>query len=100
MIDCTYYDSTGILESLPKYSNWPFGKMAFIIEKRETLLPVAIRFWNCAFVRSTAKVNTIWDDIGAGGVSQVQNARKTFCDRYARKSKKPVRDIRQILINE
>ena len=45
------------------------------------------------------KVNEVWDDVdGWWGQSAVQEARKQFCDRYARVSQNPVRELKQILL--
>ena len=44
------------------------------------------------------KVNEVWDDIdGWWGQNKVQDARKQFCLRYAKVSRNPVRELKQIL---
>jgi putative transferase (TIGR04331 family) len=45
------------------------------------------------------KVNDIWDDVdGWWKQSKVQDARKQFCDRYARVNQYPIQDLKKILI--
>ena len=44
------------------------------------------------------KVNEIWDDVESWWAqSAVQDARRTFCDRYARAEKKPVWAMKRLL---
>lgn len=50
---------------------------------------------------ASAKVNEIWCDIeGWWNQSFIQDARKKFCDKYARFSDNPVRDLKKILSSE
>ncbi|MEI6268897.1 MAG: hypothetical protein WCP01_08460, partial [Methylococcaceae bacterium] len=45
------------------------------------------------------KVNEVWDDVdGWWGQSNMQDARKQFCDQYARVSENPVQDLKTILL--
>jgi putative transferase (TIGR04331 family) len=45
-----------------------------------------------------SKVNEVWLDVEAWWSSSIiQEARITFCKRYANMSKKPVRDLRRII---
>jgi putative transferase (TIGR04331 family) len=45
-----------------------------------------------------AKVNEIWNDVeGWWSESTVQEARKQFCNRYARVSQNPVQDFKKLL---
>ena len=45
------------------------------------------------------KVNEVWDDIGGWWrQSKVQDARKQFCDRYARLSQCPVHELKNTLL--
>jgi putative transferase (TIGR04331 family) len=46
------------------------------------------------------KVNEIWNDVeGWWNLSTVQDARLLFCNQYGRRSEKPVRDLKKILLN-
>lgn len=45
------------------------------------------------------KVNQVWDDVENWWKSrEVQNARENFCHQYARTSKRPIRDLKKILL--
>jgi putative transferase (TIGR04331 family) len=99
------YDSTGILETLsqniPTLAFWQNG----LDHLRDSALPfyqllvdVGIIHLNVESVAN--KVNTIWDDVDAWWYSSsVQNARKVFCERYARVSQKPVSELKSILMD-
>ena len=46
------------------------------------------------------KVNEIWNDVNGWWLNDsVQNARRQFCEKYARTSEHPVRDLKKILLN-
>lgn len=100
------YDSTGILEclnlNLPTLAFWQNG----FDHLRNSAKPYYQLLVDAGIVHFSAdsvakKVNTIWDDVDYWwNSSQVQEARMTFCERYAKASKNPVREIKQILISE
>ena len=47
------------------------------------------------------KVNEVWDNVeGWWGQDKVQEARRQFCNRYARVSQNPVRELKQILLRQ
>ena len=93
------YDSTGILETLskniPTLAFWQNG----FEHLRETAKPYYQLLVDAGIVHFSpesvaAKVNEVWDDVdGWWGQSSVQYARKQFCERYARVSKKPVHEL-------
>jgi putative transferase (TIGR04331 family) len=97
------YDSTGILETLSQ--NIP--TLAFWQDKFEHLRDSAKPYYqllvDAGIVHLTPesvahKVNEVWDDVdGWWSQCKVQNARKQFCDRYARTSQYPVRQLKNIL---
>jgi putative transferase (TIGR04331 family) len=97
------YDSTGILETLsqniPTLAFWQndFDHL------RESAKPYYQLLVDAGIVHVTAesvaqKVNMVWDDVDAWwGQNKVQEARKKFCDRYARVSKSPVSELLKII---
>jgi putative transferase (TIGR04331 family) len=97
------YDSTGILETLsqniPTLAFWQNG----FDHLRESAKPYYQLLVDSGIVHFSAesvaeKVNRIWDDVdGWWRHSQVQDARRKFCDRYARVNKSPVRELRNIM---
>ena len=51
-------------------------------------------------ISAALKINEIWDNVeNWWEQSKLQNARKKFCDRYAKKSRNPVSEIKQILLS-
>ena len=99
------YDSTGILETLsqniPTLAFWQNG----FAHLRDSAKPYYQLLVDAGIVHLTPesvayKVNEVWEDVdGWWRQSKVQDARKHFCDRYARLSRDPVRDLKQILMN-
>jgi putative transferase (TIGR04331 family) len=97
------YDSTGILETLalniPTLAFWQNG----FDHLRESAKPYYQLLVDAGIVhlspQSTAeKINEVWGDVNAWwSQNKVQDARSQFCERYARQSKKPVRDFKLIL---
>lgn len=97
------YDSTGILETLsqniPTLAFWQndLGHL------RDSAKPCYQLLVDAGIVHLTAesaaaKANEVWDDVdGWWAQSAVQEARKKFCDRYARVSKNPVHDLKKLL---
>jgi putative transferase (TIGR04331 family) len=98
------YDSTGILETLsqniPTLAFWQNG----FDHLRESAKPSYKLLVDAGIVHFTPeavahKVNEVWDDIDAWWwTAEVQDARKKFCDRYAKQSENPVQDLK-FLIN-
>lgn len=99
------YDSTGILETLseniPTLAFWQNG----LEHLRDSAVPYYQLLIDAGIIylspESIAqKVNDIWNNIPEWWYStQVQDARQKFCDRYARTSKQPVKELKQILNN-
>jgi putative transferase (TIGR04331 family) len=97
------YDSTGILETLsqniPTLAFWQNG----FEHLRESAKPDYQLLVDAGIVHFTAtsasqKVNEIWDDVdGWWAQSNVQDARKRFCNQYARVCKNPVSELRKII---
>jgi len=98
------YDSTGLLETLslniPTLAFWQNG----FEHLRESAKPYYKLLMNVGIIHlspeSTArKVNEVWDDV-AGWWEQVevQKARQTFCDRYAKFSQNPIVDLKKVLL--
>lgn len=100
------YDSTGILETLaqniPTLAFW----QSDFDHLRETAKLNYQLLVDAGIVHLTpesvaAKVNEVWDDVeGWWMQSEVQEARKKFCDMYARVSLNPVSELKQILIEK
>lgn len=100
------YDSTGILETLsqniPTLAFWQndFDHL------RDSAKPYYQLLVNAGIVHLTAesaaaKVNEVWDDVTSWWMQlSVQEARKQFCDRYARVSQNPVRELKTILLSD
>lgn len=98
------YDSTGLLETLE--ANKP--TIAFWQNRLNHLVEEAIPFYeilvNAGIVHLTpesaaAKINEIWGDVDSWWKSlEVQNAREIFCHKYARSSKKPIRELKKLLL--
>lgn len=97
------YDSTGILETLSQ--NLP--TLAFWQNDCDHLRDNAKPYYNLLLdvgivhltaESAAAKVNEVWDDVdGWWAQRAVQDARKKFCDQYARVSQNPVRDLKKLL---
>jgi putative transferase (TIGR04331 family) len=99
------YDSTGLLEvlslNIPVIGFWyhlleeilPSAKPYY-----ELLRKVGILFDNPEDAAN--HINQNWDDIGKWWFSdEVQQARKVFCDQYARNVDDPVKLLKEILMN-
>ena len=97
------YDSTGILETLsqniPTLAFWQNG----LDHLRESAKPYYKLLVDAGIVHLTSlsasqKVNEVWDDVeGWWRGSRVQNARKQFCERYARVTDKPTENLVAIM---
>jgi putative transferase (TIGR04331 family) len=99
------YDSTGILETLslniPTIAFWQDG----FDHLRESAKPFYQLLVDAGIVHLSPRaaadhVNNIWDRVDDWWLStDVQEARRLFCMRYARTSATPVRDLNKILKN-
>ncbi len=97
------YDSTGILETLsqniPTLAFWQNG----FSHLRDSAKPYYQLLVDAGIVHLTPesvahKVNEVWDDVdGWWRQTKVQDARKQFCDQYARVNQYPVRELKNIL---
>jgi putative transferase (TIGR04331 family) len=98
------YDSTGILETLeanrPTLAFWQNGLNHLV----EEAIPFYELLIDAGIVHLTsesaaAKINEVWGDVNNWWQnSEVQNAREIFCHEYARTSKKPIRDLKKLLL--
>lgn len=100
------YDSTGILETLsqniPTLAFWQndFDHL------RDSAKPYYQLLVDAGIVHLTpesvaAKVNEVWNDVtGWWTQPAVQEARKKFCDRYARVSQNPIHDLNTIFSSD
>ena len=97
------YDSTGILETLsqniPTLAFWQNG----LDHLRESAKPFYQLLIDAGIVHLTSesaaqKVNEVWNDVdGWWKQSKVQDARKRFCEQYARQSLNPIKDLKLLL---
>ena len=97
------YDSTGILETLtqniPTLAFWQNG----FDHLRESAKPYYKLLVDVGIVHLTSesvaqKVNEVWEDVdGWWGQATVQDARKKFCERYARQSQNPINELKLLL---
>lgn len=100
------YDSTGILETLsqniPTLAFWLNG----FDHLRDSAKPYYQILADAGIIHFSAesaanKVNAVWNDVdGWWKKPQVQKARKQFCDRYARTTEHPVRELKNLLIQQ
>ncbi len=100
------YDSTGLLETLeadrPTIAFWQDGLNHLVDEA----IPYYQLLISAGIVHLTpesaaAKINDIWADVDKWWAShEIQNAREIFCEKYARTSKKPVRQLKKLLLEE
>jgi putative transferase (TIGR04331 family) len=98
------YDSTGILETLsqniPTLAFWNNN----LEHLRDSALPHYQLLIDAGIVHLNSdsvvlKVNEVWDDINQWWESkEIQDARNTFCERYARESQDRIQDIKKVLI--
>lgn len=100
------YDSTGLLETLsqdiPTLAFWQ-NELEHLRDSAkpyfEILVDAGIVHFSAESVAT--KVNEIWDDVeGWWGQSSVQEARKKFCDQYARVSQRPIIELRKMLLGQ
>jgi putative transferase (TIGR04331 family) len=100
------YDSTGILETLsqniPTLAFWQNG----FEHLRESARPYYQNLVDAGIVHLTPesvarKVSVVWSDIDAWWSQDVvQDARKIFCDRYAKVSQKPIHELKHLFTNQ
>lgn len=93
------YDSTGILETLsqniPTLAFWQNG----FDHLRDNAIPYYQLLLDAGIVHLSpesiaAKVNEVWGDVeGWWSQIKIQDARKQFCDKYAKISKKPIKEL-------
>ncbi|MDO8291962.1 MAG: LIC12162 family protein [Gallionella sp.] len=99
------YESTGVLESLAgnipmllfyDSKNWPLRLQA---------QPYYHRLMEAGIFHETPesaaeKVNEIWDDVqGWWAQDKVQEARRIFCDHFARMPQHPIRELKKALLD-
>jgi putative transferase (TIGR04331 family) len=99
------YDSTGILETLsqniPSIAFWP-NELDHLRDSAKPYYQILI---DVGIVHLTpeaaaAKINEIWDDVEEWWMqADVQDARKQFCNRFAKISQNPVCELKNILSN-
>jgi len=99
------YDSTGILETLsqniPTLAFWQNG----FDHLRESAKPYYQLLVDAGIVHLTPesvaqKVNEVWDEVDCWWAqNKVQDARRQFCDRYARVSRSPIANLKKILLS-
>jgi putative transferase (TIGR04331 family) len=98
------YDSTGILltlsQNIPTMAYWLNGLEHLcdeVIDDYEILLRAGII--HLTPESAAKKVNEVWDNIGEWWSSdRVQEAVKEFCEKYARSSNTPAKDLKSILL--
>jgi hypothetical protein len=98
------YDSTGMLETLslniPTLAFWQNGLDHLddnAIPHYQMLIDVGIIYLSAESVAN--KVNDIWDNVDEWWhQTYVQNARKKFCELYAKESNNPISELKKILL--
>ena len=100
------YDSTGVLESLsqniPTLAFWNNNVHEKIRENAKPYYQVLIDagIVHMSTKSVTNKINEIWNDVdGWWQQKHVQDARKFFCNRYAKTSQNPISELKQILLS-
>jgi len=98
------YDSTGLLENLsrniPTLAFWQNG----LSHLRDSARPFYQLLVDVEIIHPThesiaKKVNEVWGDVDTWwNQDKLQNARKIFCNRYARKEKNRIFEIKKILL--
>jgi putative transferase (TIGR04331 family) len=96
------YDSTGMLESLalniPTMAFWQNG-LDHLNDSAKSYYQILV---DAGIVHLSAqsiarKVNEVWTDVDSWwSQDSIQLARKVFCNQYARTSKRPIRDLRDL----
>ena len=98
------YDSTGILETLsqniPTLAFWQ-NDLQHIRESAKPYYQLLIDAEIIHFTPESIaqKVNEIWDDVDSWWKQKnVQDSRRQFCKRYAKKSQNPIHELKTILL--
>jgi putative transferase (TIGR04331 family) len=99
------YDSTGMLETLsrniPTLAFWQNNLEHLregVLEDYQLLVDAGII--HLSPESAANKVNEIWNDVNGWWLNDsVQNARRQYCEKYARTSEHPIRDLKKILLN-
>lgn len=99
------YESTGILESLA-------GNIPALVFYNTTNWPLRIKaqpYYDCLKQAgifhetpesAACKVNEIWDDVqGWWNRDEVQDARRMFCNRFARMPQNPIQELKKALLS-
>ena len=99
------YDSSGILETLsqniPTLAFWQTG----FDHLENKAIPHYQALFDAGIIHLSSnsiakKINDIWDDVdGWWNQSHVQDARRQFCDHYAKTSHNPLMEIKKILLS-
>ncbi len=100
------YDSTGLLETLekniPTIAFWQ-NQLSHVVETARPFYEELHEVGIIHFTPQSAsqKINAIWDEVDSWwGSEKVQNARRNFCSEYARSSRKPIRELKKILLED
>ena len=97
------YDSTGILETLllniPTLCFWNHGLDHLLPEAKPYYqLLKTVGILNDTPEQAAELIAKHWDDLGLWwNLNEVQEARKAFCNQYARVEKKPIRTLKRLL---
>jgi putative transferase (TIGR04331 family) len=100
------YDSTGLLETLeadrPTIAFWQDGLNHLVDEAiPHYQLLISAGIVHLTPESAAAKINEIWADVDNWWAShEIQSARQIFCEKYARTSKKPIRQLKKLLLEE
>ena len=99
------YDSTGILitlsQNVPTLAFWQNG----FDHLRESAKPYYQTLVDAGIIHlsnesASNKVNEIWDDVdGWWNQNHIQDARKKFCQRYARTYHTPISELSKVLLS-
>jgi len=87
--------------NIPTIAFWQSG----LDHLRDSAVPYYQRLVDAGIVHlspasAADKVNQIWDDVDEWWSSAVvQEARIFFCDRYARNSKRPIQELKALLMS-
>ena len=86
----------GIADAIPGVSG---GTIALLLGIYEELINTGILYFSPS--EAASKINDNWENINGWWYGRnVQNARKIFCERYAKLSNRPIHDLKKILGNE
>jgi len=99
------YDSTGVLETLflniPTLAFWQNG----FDHLENKAIPFYQKLVDAGIVHLSPKsvsdkVNEIWEDVDSWWYQRnVQEARRQFCEQYAKESKSPINELKKILVS-